>query len=119
MSRMKDAIIACWDADAIPVPGGTVKKWRIAGHAAPTIRVAVDGYNGQTIMLRAMRHRDASAMAMRLEGSSDGRRLCRELTALRKYRYMALPCRCGACGVRGQRHYFVNTGAETLCVNCG
>ena len=119
MSRMKDAIIACWDADAIPVPGGTVKKWRAAGHASPTIRVPVAGYNGQTIMLRAMLRRDASAMAMLLEGSSDGRRLVRELTALRHYRGLGALCRCDFCGVRGQRHFFVNTGAETLCVDCG
>jgi hypothetical protein len=119
MSRMKDAIIACWDADAIPVPGGNVKRWRAAGYAAPTIRVPVTGYAGKTIMLRAMRRRDASVMALRLDGTSDGRRLIRELTALRGYRGMVAPCRCAACGIRGQRHYFVETGAETLCVNCG
>jgi hypothetical protein len=25
---------------------------------------------------------------------------------------------CGNCGCTGQPHYFVNTGAETLCVDC-
>jgi hypothetical protein len=30
-----------------------------------------------------------------------------------------LPCQCGDCGIRGEPHYFVNTGAELLCVNCG
>lgn len=119
MSRMKDAIISCWEADAIPVPGGAVKRWRAAGHKAPTIRVPVTGYAGQTIMLRAMRRRDASAMALRLDGTRDGRRLTRELTALRGFRGMVAPYRCAACGCRGQGHFFVNTGAETLCVDCG
>ena len=27
--------------------------------------------------------------------------------------------RCDACGLVGRPHYFVNAGAETLCVDCG
>jgi len=27
--------------------------------------------------------------------------------------------RCNDCGRHGYSHYFVNTGSETLCVDCG
>lgn len=27
-------------------------------------------------------------------------------------------CRCADCGCTGQPHFFVNTGAEVLCVDC-
>ena len=117
MSRLTDAMIGCWEAGAVLVEIEEVRAWRAAGHAVPLVWVPATNWQGKTIRLPAV----AVEVAERLAGSLEDEQ-AREgvAAALGDYRsYMGVIGRCCAdCGCTGQPHFFVNTGAETLCIDC-
>jgi len=118
MSRLKDAMIGCWEAGAVLVEIEEVREWRAAGHTVPLVWVPATNWQGATIRLPAV----SVTVAERLAASLDDEQARSGLSAaVQDYQsYMgAIGRRCDACGVTGQPHYFVNTGAETLCVDCG
>lgn len=67
MSYVKNMMIECWDAEAIPVGIEDVRAWRAAGHTVPVKWVPVDSYTGAKVAAPAI----APDVASRLAGSLD------------------------------------------------
>jgi hypothetical protein len=73
MGRMKDAMIDCWEAGAVPVEMAQVREWRAAGHAVPVQWVTVEGFAGP-VALPAVAVAVAERLATSLEdeGAREG-----------------------------------------------
>jgi len=115
---MKDAMIGCWEAGAVPVEMEEVRGWRAAGHVVPLVWVPATNWQGKTIRLPAVAVEVAERLAASLEDEQAREGLAAAVADCRGY-LGVIGRRCHSCGCCGQPHYFVNTGAETLCVDCG
>jgi hypothetical protein len=70
---MKDAMIGCWEAGAVPVEMPQVVEWRNAGHDVPVRWVTVDGYRGPVaIPAIALATAERLAGSLEDEGARDG-----------------------------------------------
>ena len=118
MSYMKNAMIEAWEAGAVPVEIEEVRAWRAAGHVVPLVWVAVDCFDGAKRRMPAVAVETAERLAGSLEDEQAREGLAAALEDCRGYLGI-IGRRCAECGTTGQRHYFVNTGSETLCVDCG
>lgn len=67
MSYVKNAMIECWEAGAVPVGIEDIRAWRAEGHAVPLKWVPVDSYTGVKVAAPAI----APEVAERLAGSLD------------------------------------------------
>lgn len=67
MSCMKNALIECYEAGAVPVEIEEVRAWRAAGHVVPLVWVPVDCFDGRQRRMPAV----AVETAERLAGSLD------------------------------------------------
>jgi hypothetical protein len=117
MSYMGNAMIELAEAGAVMAEVAEVQAWRAAGHTVPLVWVEVDTYRGRRNM-PAMTLETAERLAGSLD-DEEARETLRQAVADARS-YLAMVGRvCNQCGCTGQRHYFVNTGSETLCVDCG
>lgn len=117
MSYMANAMIELAEAGAVMAEMVEVQAWRAAGHTVPLVWVAVDTYRGRRKM-PAMTLETAERLAGSLDDEQARETLRQAVADARSY--LAMVGRvCAQCGCHGQRHWFVNTGSETLCVDCG
>lgn len=70
MSYVKNAMIECWEAGAVPVGIEDVRTWRAEGHSVPVRWVPVDSYTGAKTAAPAI----TPEVAERLAGSLDDER---------------------------------------------
>lgn len=119
MSRMKDAMIGCWEAGAVPVEIEEVRSWRAAGHTVPLVWVPVDCFDGKQRRMPAVAVEVAERLAGSLEDEQARAGLAAALEDCRSYLGITGRC-CASCHCTGQRHYFVTSlDGENLCVDCG
>lgn len=111
-------MISCWEAGAVPVESCEVLWWRSAGHEVPMTLVPVTNWKGDEILQPAITIEVADRLARAIDDETTRQMLAAAVTDAREYLGI-IGRRCAACGTTGQRHYFVNTGSETLCVDCG
>lgn len=117
MSYMANAMIELAEAGAVMASMDEVREWRAAGHTVPLVWVEIDTYRGRRRM-PALALETAERLAGSLEDEQARKGLRQAVADARGY--LATVGRvCNQCGCTGQRHYFVRTGSETLCVDCG
>jgi hypothetical protein len=117
MGYVSNAIVEMAEAGAVMAEVTEVQAWRAAGHTVPLVWVEVDTYRGRRNM-PALALETAERLAGSLE-DEDARETLRQAVEDARS-YLAMVGRvCNQCGCTGQRHFFVDTGSETLCVGCG
>ena len=117
MSYMGNAMIELAEAGAVMAEMAEVQAWRAAGHTVPLVWVEVDTYRGRRNM-PAMTLETAERLAGSLD-DEEARETLRQAVADARSYLAAVGRVCAQSGCHGQRHWFVNTGSETLCVECG
>jgi hypothetical protein len=117
MGYVSNAMIEMAEAGAVMAEVTEVQAWRAAGHAVPLIWVEIDTYRGRRNM-PAMTLETAERLAGCLEDEQARDGLRQAVEDARSY-LTTVGRVCAQCGCHGQRHFFVDTGSETLCVGCG
>lgn len=117
MSYMKNAMIEAWEAGAVPVEIEEVRAWRASGHVVPLVWVTVECHDGRQRRMPAVAVETAERLAVSLDDEQARDGLAAAVGDCRGYLDVVGRC-CNSCRCTGQPHYFVNTGAETLCIDC-
>ena len=113
MSYMKNAMIECYEANAVPVEIEEVRAWRAAGHVVPLVWVAVDCFDGRQRRMPAV----AVETAERLAGSLDDEQAREGLAAALEDCRGYLGVACTGCGCH-RPIALVTRHGERFCADC-
>lgn len=113
MSYMKNAMIECYEAGAVPVEIEEVRAWRAAGHVVPLVWVPVDCFDGRQRRMPAV----AVETAERLAGSLDDEQARAGLEAALEDCRGYLGVACTGCGCH-RPIALVTRHGERFCADC-
>jgi len=86
MGYLKNALIDCYEAGAVPVEMDEVRAWRGAGHAVPLVWVPVDCADGRQRRMPAVAVETAERLASALDDEQARAGLAAFLEDYRGYR---------------------------------
>ena len=113
MSYMKNAMIDCYEAGAVPVEIEEVRAWRAAGHVVPLVCVPVACFDGRQRRMPAVAAETAARLAGSLEDEQAREGLAAALEDCRGYLGVA----CTGCGCH-RPIALVTRHGERFCADC-